>query len=453
MTFVPHSDRERQEMLREIGVSRFEELLAGIPEELRLKEPLDLPEPLSEFETVKIMAELAAKNHTTADFANFMGAGAYDHFIPAIVGHLTDRSEFKTAYTPYQAEVSQGTLQGIYEFQSSICRLTGMDVANASMYDGASAAAEAVQLALNVTSRRKVVVSTLVHPHYVDSIRMYLGGEDIEIVKVRHDNGIIDVDDLRARIKDAACFVMQNPNFFGIIEPTDDLAKIVKESGALLIAVTNPIALAYLKTPGEFGADVCVGEGQPLGNSLNFGGPYFGFFATRKEYVRQLPGRLTAMTKDKNGKRGFCLTLQTREQHIRRDKATSNICTNEALCALAGTIYMAALGKEGLKEVARLCFNKAHYLKEQLCTIPGVKLAHDRPFFMEFVLKFPTPAKDVFDRLVERKIFAGVPTARFLWEDDCLIVCATEKRTKNEIDFYRDSLREVMVQNAVLSKL
>ena len=445
MTFVPHSDRERQEMLREIGVDRFEDLLSGVPEELRLKRPLELPEALSEFEAVKIMGELAAKNHTTADFANFMGAGAYDHFIPAIVGHLLDRSEFKTAYTPYQAEVSQGTLQGIYEFQSLICRLTGMDVANASMYDGASATAEAVLLALAVTKRRKVLVSPLLHPHYVDCIRIYLGGEDIEVVKVGHDDGTIDVADLKGKIKDAACFVMQNPNFYGIVEPTELFPQMVKAAGALLIAVMNPVALACLKTPAEFGADVCVGEGQPLGNSLNFGGPYFGFFATKKEYVRSLPGRLTAMTKDRNGKRGFCLTLQTREQHIRRDKATSNICTNEALCALAGTIYLSTLGKEGLKEVARLCFNKAHYLKEQLCTIAGVKLAYERPFFMEFALRLPLPALKVFDRLVEKRIFAGVPTSRFLWEDDCLIVCATEKRTKNEIDCYRDSLREVMV--------
>lgn len=445
MTYIPHSERERQEMLRAIGVDRFEDLLKGIPESLRLKQPLNLPEALSEFETVKIMANMAANNHTTADFANFMGAGAYDHFVPAIVGHLLDRSEFKTAYTPYQAEVSQGTLQAIYEFQSLICRLTGMDVANASMYDGGSAVAEGVLLALSVTGRKKVAVSSLVHPHYVDCIKIYLGGEDIEVVKVRHEEGIVDTADLKTQIKDAACFVMQNPNFYGIIEPTDIVPQLVKEAGALLVVAANPVSLAYLKTPGEFGADVCVGEGQPLGNSLNFGGPYFGFFAAKKDYVRQLPGRITAMTKDKNGKRGFCLTLQTREQHIRRDKATSNICTNEALCALAGTIYLASLGKQGLKEVAQLCFNKAHYLKDQLCSIPGVKLACDRPFFMEFALKLSQPATTVFDRLIEKKIFAGVPTSRFMWNDDCLIVCATEKRTKSEIDFYRDSLREVMV--------
>jgi glycine dehydrogenase subunit 1 len=445
MTYVPHSDRERQEMLREIGVEKFEDLLKGIPESLRLKKPLNLPEPLSEFEAVKIMGEMAAKNHTTVDFANFMGAGAYDHFVPAIVGHLLDRSEFKTAYTPYQAEVSQGTLQGIYEFQSLICRLTGMDVANASMYDGGSATAEGVLLALSVTGKRKVVVSSLLHPHYVDCIKIYLGGEDIEVVKVRHDEGVIDTADLKTQIKDAACLVMQNPNFYGVIEPTDKVPQIVKEAGALLVVAANPVSLAYLKAPGEFGADVCVGEGQPLGNSLNFGGPYFGFFAAKKDYVRQLPGRITAMTKDKNGKRGFCLTLQTREQHIRRDKATSNICTNEALCALAGTIYMSTLGKQGLKEVAQLCFNKAHYLKDQLCSVPGVKLAYDRPFFMEFALKLTQPAVKVFDHLIEKKIFAGVPTSRFVWKDDCLIVCATEKRTKSEIDFYRDSLREVMV--------
>jgi glycine dehydrogenase subunit 1 len=445
MAFVPHSDNERREMLREIGVDRFEALLHGVPESLRLKSPLNIPDALSELETVKHLDELAARNHSAADFINFMGAGAYDHFIPAIVSHLTDRSEFKTAYTPYQAEVSQGTLQGIYEFQSLICRLTGMEVANASMYDGASATAEAVLLALHFTQKRKVVLSPLLHPHYADVINIYLGGEDIEIVRVNHVNGIIDVDDLKPKIKDAACFVMQNPNFYGIVEPTDRVPQVVKSADAMLIAVVNPISLACLKAPGEYEADVCVGEGQPLGNSLSFGGPYFGFFATMRKYVRQLPGRLTAMTSDRAGKRGFCLTLQTREQHIRRDKATSNICTNEALCALAGAIYLSALGKEGLKEVAQLCFNKAHYLQSALCSVKGVKLAYDNPFFMEFALEFPEPSLQVFDKLVAKRIFAGVPTTRFMSKDDYLIVCATEKRTKSDIDFYRDSLEEVMV--------
>ena len=453
MTYVPHSDNERQELLRSIGVSRFEELLKGVPESVRLQERLNLPRALSEFETLKILDGLAAKNQIGPDYANFMGCGAYDHYIPSIVGHLVDRSEFKTAYTPYQAEVAQGTLQVIYEFQSLICRLTGMEAANASLYDGGSATAEAVLLALGVTKRRKVVVSSLVHPHYIDCVRIYLGGNDIEVVKVKHDKGNVDLDDLRAKIKDAACFVFQNPNFYGYIEPTDQLPQIVKDAGALVVAVTSPISLAYLKAPSEYDADIAVGEGQALGNSLMFGGPYFGYFATKKQFLRQMPGRLAAMTKDRNGKRGYCLTLQTREQHIRRDKATSNICTNQALCALAGTIYMAALGKEGLKEVARLCVNKAHYLKDALCTVDGVSIAYNRPFFMEFPLKLAEPARDVFDRLVDRKIFAGVPTARFLWEEDFLIVCATETRTKTEMDSYRHALKEVMVKDAVLPKL
>lgn len=453
MTYVPHSDNERQELLRSIGVSRFEELLKGVPESVRLKDRLNLPRALSEFETLKILDGLAAKNQIGPDYANFMGCGAYDHYIPSIVGHLVDRSEFKTAYTPYQAEVAQGTLQVIYEFQSLICRLTGMEAANASLYDGGSATAEAVLLALGVTKRRKVVVSSLVHPHYIDCVRIYLGGNDIEVVKVKHDKGNVDLDDLRAKIKDAACFVFQNPNFYGYIEPTDQLPQIVKDAGALLVAVTSPISLAYLKAPAEYDADIAVGEGQALGNSLMFGGPYFGYFATKKQYLRQMPGRLTAMTKDRNGRRGYCLTLQTREQHIRRDKATSNICTNQALCALAGTIYMAALGKEGLKEVARLCVNKAHYLKDALCSVEGVSIAYSRPFFMEFPLKLAEPARGVFDRLVDRKIFAGVPTARFLWEEDFLIVCATETRTKTEMDSYRHALKEVMVKDAVLPKL
>lgn len=453
MPYVPHSDQERQELLRAIGVSRFDDLLKGVPESVRLKENLNLPPALSEFETLKILDGLAAKNHYGPEYVNFMGCGAYDHYIPAIVGHLVDRSEFKTAYTPYQAEVAQGTLQVIYEFQSLICRLTGMEAANASMYDGGSATAEAVLLALNATKRRKIVVSSLVHPHYLDVVRVYLGGNDYEIVKVDHDNGNVDIDDLKAKITDAACFVLQNPNFYGLIEPTDAIPQIVKGAGALLIAVTNPVALAYLKAPVEYDADIAVGEGQAFGNSLMFGGPYFGFFATKKQFLRQMPGRLAAMTKDRNGKRGYCLTLQTREQHIRRDKATSNICTNQALCALAGTIHMATLGKEGLKEVARLCVNKAHYLKEALGSVAGVKLAYNRPFFMEFPLRLPEPARDVFDRLVPHKIFAGVPTARFLWPEDLLIVCATETRTREEMELYRQALKEVLVKDAVLPKL
>jgi len=453
MAYVPHSDQERQELLRAIGVSRFDDLLKGVPESVRLKEDLNLPPALSEFETLKILDELAAKNHYGPGYVNFMGCGAYDHYIPAIVGHLVDRSEFKTAYTPYQAEVAQGTLQVIYEFQSLICRLTGMEAANASMYDGGSATAEAVLLALNATKRRKIVVSSLVHPHYLDVVRVYLGGNDYEIVKVEHDNGIVAIDDLKAKITDAACFVLQNPNFYGFIEPTDAIPQIVKGAGALLIAVSNPISLAYLKAPAEYDADIAVGEGQAFGNSLMFGGPYFGYFATKKQYLRQMPGRLVAMTKDRNGKRGYCLTLQTREQHIRRDKATSNICTNQALCALAGTIHMATLGKEGLKEVARLCVNKAHYLKEALCSVAGATLAYNRPFFMEFPLRLPEPARDVFDRLVPHKIFAGVPTARFLWPEDLLIVCATETRTRAEMELYRQALKEVLVKDAVLPKL
>jgi glycine dehydrogenase subunit 1 len=450
MTYIPHSDDEKREMLAAIGADSFEQLLEGVPESLRLRNKLNLSDALSEFEALSHLDGLARQNHTGSSYSNFMGAGAYDHFVPSIVAHLTDRSEFKTAYTPYQAEVSQGTLQVIYEFQSLICRLTGLAVANASMYDGGSAAAEAVLLALAHTKRKKIAVSALLHPHYLDCIRIYLGDQDFEIVVVNHSRGAIDLDDLQAKIGDAACFIMQNPNFYGYIEPTDVFPQIVKRAGALLIAAVNPISLACLKAPGEYDVDIAVGEAQPLGNPLMFGGPYVGFFATRREFVRRLPGRLAAMTRDTKGKRGFCLTLQTREQHIRRDKATSNICTNQALNALAATIYMATMGREGLKEVAALCVNKAHYLKESLCTVEGAEIPFDRPFFMEFPLKFGEPARVVFDRLCDRKIFAGVPTSRFMWEDDYLLVCATEKRTRAEMDQYRHALQEILVKDAVL---
>lgn len=444
MVFIPQSKSEQQELLGVIGVGSFEELLEGIPEKLRLQKPLALPEKLSELEVVRHLEKMASSNKTLDEVANFMGAGAYDHFIPAIVPYLTSRPEFQTAYTPYQAEVSQGTLQSIYEYQSLICRLTGMEVANASMYDGASAVAEAVLLALGATGRRKVLLSRLLHPHYCDVVKAYAGGHDVEFVTIADDNGIIAEDSLRENLSDAACMVMQNPNFYGIIEPTDKVPDMVHQSGALLIAVVNPISLGLLKPPGEYDADVCVGEGQVLGNSLSFGGPFFGFFAAKKEYVRRIPGRLAAMSVDANGKRGFCLTLQTREQHIRRDKATSNICTNQALCALAGTIYMAALGREGIKEVASLCMNKAHYLHDKLCSVPGVESAYDRHFLMEFAVKTRVPARQMFDRLAEKKIFAGVPTSRFLRDDDYLIVCATEKRTRDEMDYYWQCLKEVM---------
>lgn len=450
MTYIPHSEGERRELLSAIGVDSFDRLLEGVPESLRLRDKLNLPDSISEFEALSLLDGLARKNHYGNAYTNFMGAGAYDHFVPSIVGHLTDRSEFKTAYTPYQAEVSQGTLQVIYEFQSLICRLTGMEVANASLYDGGSAAAEAVLLALAHTRRRKIVVSALLHPHYLDCIEIYLGDQDYEIVVVDHDKGNVDLDELQVKISDAACFVMQNPNFYGYIEPTDQLPQIVKQAGALLIAAVNPISLAHLKPPGEYDADIAVGEAQPLGNPLMFGGPYVGFFATKHDFVRRLPGRLAAMTRDTNGKRGFCLTLQTREQHIRRDKATSNICTNQALNALAATVYLAMMGREGLKEVARLCVNKAHYLKESLCAIDGVEIPFERPFFMEFPLKFAEPAREVFDRLCEKNIFAGVPTTRFMWEDDYLLVCATEKRTREEMDQYRHALQDILVKDAVL---
>ncbi|MCK4857115.1 MAG: aminomethyl-transferring glycine dehydrogenase subunit GcvPA [candidate division Zixibacteria bacterium] len=444
MSFIPQSDNDGRTLLDAIGVKDFDELLEGVPESLRLTQPLRLPPALSELEAVRHLGELATRNQSCDEYINFMGAGAYDHYIPAIIPHLISRPEFLTAYTPYQAEVSQGTLQAIYEFQSLICRLTGMEVANASMYDGASAAAEAVLLALSVTRRRTVLLSRLLHPHFRDVIKAYIDNRDVEIVTVADDNGVIAIDDLKEKLADAACLVMANPNFYGIIEPVDQIPELVHRAGAMLIAVVNPISLALLKPPGEYDADICVGEGQPLGNALAFGGPYFGFFAARKNLVRRLPGRLAAMAQDATEKRGFCLTLQTREQHIRRDKATSNICTNQALCALAGAIYLVTMGREGIKEVAELCVNKAHYLQEKLCALNGISLACDRNFFHEFALELRGSARRLFDRLLEKKIYAGVPTSRFNWENDHLLVCATEKRTVVEMDYFCQSVKEVI---------
>jgi glycine dehydrogenase subunit 1 len=444
MTYVPQSDGERRELLETIGVKDVAELLESIPEQIRLSRPLDLPEAMSELEVLRHLSELSQCNESCDQLINFTGAGAYDHYLPAIVPFLTGRSEFQTAYTPYQAEVSQGTLQSIYEFQSLICRLTGLEVANASMYDGASAAAEAALLAMSTTRRNRVLVSECLHPHYRQLIRTYLKDRGGDVVMIAAENGAVATADLKEKLVDAACFIFQNPNFYGVVEPTDELSDLVHDAGALLIAVVNPISLALLKTPAEYDADVCVGEGQALGNTMSFGGPYFGFFASRKKYARQLPGRLVAATEDREGRRGFCLTLQTREQHIRRDKATSNICTNQALCALAGAIYLSALGKEGLRDVAKLCLSKAHYLQRQLCSLAGIELAFDRGFFHEFTLRTALPARRICDQLQERGILAGVPASRFLSDEDLLIVCATEKRTREEMDHYEQCLKEVM---------
>jgi len=434
--YIPNTKEEQQQMLRKIGVETIEDLLGDIPSEIRLPRGLQLPPPLSEPELKAEMLRLSEKNADLLHFVSFLGAGAYDHHVPSVVNHLAFRSEFYTAYTPYQAEMSQGLLQTIYEYQTMIAELTGMEVSNASLYDGGSALAEAAMMALRVTKRKKVLYSSTIHPHYRAALKTYLSGSDSTLIEIPGENGTTDVAAAGKQLsEDVACLLIQTPNFYGCLEPVGGMASDTHRHGALLGVVTDPISLGLLKPPGESGADIVLGEGQGLGCGLNFGGPYLGFFATRREYVRQMPGRVVGATVDSKGRRGYCLTLQTREQHIKRERATSNICTNEALAALAATIYLSAMGRQGLREVGRLCLQKTHYLKHRLCDIRGVEMAFSRPFFKEFVVKTPISPSRINKRLLKHKMIGGLdlgPLDRRL--KNHWLLCVTEKRTKEEMD-------------------
>ncbi len=435
MSFVPNTDQDRKEMLSAIGVRSFEELIRTIPPEARLKNDLQLPSALSEFEVLKELKELGKKNKDTSELISFAGGGAYDHFIPSAVASLISRSEFYTAYTPYQAEVSQGTLQAIYEYQTMICRLTGMDIANASMYDGGSALAEAVLLALGHTNRSEIVIAGKIHPQYLKVVRTYTAARNAKILETKLDDGGADFHSLKNLISDAtACVVVQQPNFFGIIEEVKEIEKAAHDHGALFIVVADPISLGLLEAPGKYGADIVVGEGQGLGIPLQFGGPYLGIFAVKEALLRKMPGRLSGITVDVDGKRGFTLTVQTREQHIRREKATSNICSNEGLMMLSATIYMALMGKQGLQEVASQSLQKSHYLSEKISTLSGFKIKYKRSFFKEFVVTTPRPASDIIHLLLERGILAGIDLGRFNDGETGLLLAVTETRTRAEMD-------------------
>ncbi len=434
MGYVPNTEKDKKEMLNAIGVRDIGELLTDIPEEIRLKHGLNLPSPLSEIELKKEMLVLSEKNADLLHYTSFLGAGAYDHYIPSVVEHMVSRSEFYTAYTPYQAEASQGMLQSIYEFQSIICELTGMEAANASMYDGASATAEAAMMAIRITKRKEVIVSRAIHPNYRMVLKTYLQGIGVTIKEIPFKDGITDVDALSISDNTAAV-IIQQPNFFGCIEELSAISAITKKFGALFIVSVDPIAMGILKSPGELGADIVVGEGQSLGNSLSFGGPYLGFFATKKEHIRQMPGRLVGATVDAQGKKGYCLTLQTREQHIKRERATSNICTNQALCALAATVYLSVIGKEGLKKVAELCLQKAHYAQREITKIEGFSSPFPAPFFKEFVIKTPVSAQRILEGLLKEKIIGGLELGNYYPELKYhLLICVTEKRTGEEIE-------------------
>lgn len=437
-SYVPSTLQERQEMLESIGLSSIDQLFSHIPDELKLKGELNLPSGISELEVSSAMKKIAAKNVVFGSI--FRGASAYDHYIPSIVKSVTGKEEFLTAYTPYQAEISQGVLQSIFEYQTMICELTGMDVSNASVYDGATAAAEAVNMCCE-RSRKVVFCSAAAHPDTIAVVKTYCWAAGHELVLLPVKDGKTDLDAMASQLdkKTSACLYLQSPNFFGQLEEMEKAAEMIHSVGAKLIAGCNPIALGLLKTPAEQGADIAVGEGQPLGMPLSFGGPYLGFMAATQAMMRKLPGRIVGETVDVDGKRAFVLTLQAREQHIRREKASSNICSNQALCALTASVYLATVGPDGLKQAASLCYQKAHYLAQQLCSIPGVSLRYSGTFFHEFV----TDQKDsdkLLSALEQQGILGGYPLA-----DGGILWCATEKNTKEEMDRVVEIIRKELM--------
>ncbi len=436
MRYLPHTEEEIAEMLQVVGVQSLEDLFRTVPDDCRRSRELDLPEPLTEWELNAHMDALSARMHVPPDAKVFLGAGSYHHYIPEAVRQLLLRSEFYTAYTPYQPEISQGTLQAIYEYQTLVTRLLGMEVANASMYDGASALAEALLMAIRITKRKKVAVSRLIHPHYRKVVETYLEAPGYEIIDLpASGNGRTDLTGLEG-LEDVAAVAVQSPNFFGCIEDLASIGKYVHGDPKTLfvVAFTEPLAYGLLTPPGAFGADIACGEGQSFGIPQSFGGPGLGMFASRSKYVRNMPGRLVGQTVDKEGRRGFVLTLATREQHIRRERATSNICSNEGLCALASAMYMASLGKTGIRELAQINHDKAEYLKAGLKET-GAEFPFSAPTFNEFVAKLPPTFKEKHSELVKKKIVAGLPLEPY---DEALsdhyLFCATETVRKEEID-------------------
>jgi len=438
MRYIPNTDADCGQMLDAIGVRSVDDLFGDIPATVRLKRPLRIPPALSEADLCKHLRALAARNADADRYSSFLGAGCYNHFSPAIIGHLISRGEFLTAYTPYQPEISQGTLHAMYEYQTLICQLTGMEVSNASMYEGASATAEAILMAYRLTGRDEVVLARSVHPEYRQVARTYARQINLAFREVGYTpDGTADVKQAKALLNNrVACLVVQNPNFFGAIEDLTDLAEAAHAVGALLVvAVAEPISLGLLKPPGECGADVVAGEGQGLGVPMSFGGPFLGFFATQEKYVRQMPGRLVGATEDRDGRTGYVLTLATREQHIRREKATSNICTSEALVALSATIYMETLGKNGMREVALQNLNKAAYAKERLAKVKGCGIRFWGSTFNEFVVQVKRKPPDLLRALLRKRIIGGLDLSRFYPElSDCLLVCVTEQNSRDEID-------------------
>jgi glycine dehydrogenase subunit 1 len=446
MRYLPNTAQDQRAMLDVIGAASIEDLLVKIPPKARLSRPLALPPALAESDLVRHLSALAARNADADRYVCFAGAGAYDHYVPSPIQHLVSRGEFFTAYTPYQPEASQGTLRTIYEYQTMIAELTGMDVANASIYDGASSLAEAVLMAHAITGRRRIVLAGGVNPLYRRVVATYSSGPRLALRDVAIADGVLDAGAAAKAVGDeTAALVIQSPNFYGCLEDIAAAADLAHRAGALLVVVSDPVNLGVLEAPGKLGADIVVGEGQGLGVPLSYGGPYLGVFAAKQDFIRRLPGRIVGATVDADGRRGFVLTLQTREQHIRRAKATSNICTNVALCALMATIYVATLGRQGLVKVGELCAAKAHYAAERLTRIPGVSLTFGAPFFKEFTLTLPKAPDRVVARLAKEGILAGVPLKTLdRKRARCLLVAVTEKRTRDEIDAFAAALERVV---------
>ena len=443
MSFVSHTQDDREKMLSAIGVDTVDELFRSIPSDLR-SPSLDLPPGRSEMEVTKVLSNLANRNYT--HLVNFVGGGFYDHYIPAAVDALASRSEFATSYTPYQAEASQGILQGIYEFQSSICRLTEMEVANASLYDGGTALYEAAMMAIRITGKSKIIMDGGVSPIYRKMMYSYTSNLRIQFVESADTHGHSDRDEIAHHLDDeTAAVILQNPNFFGVIDDHSDIAEMCHAKGALIIESVYPVSLGLLKTPREMNVDITTGEGQSLGIPLSFGGPFLGFMATREKFTRKMPGRIAGATVDAQGRRGFVLTLQTREQHIRREKAMSNICTNQTLCALRALIFMSLYGESGMADLAQLCLDKSEYTKDKLSQVRGVEIMRTSPTFNEFTVRLPQDPNIVIGKMIDRGFAAGFPLGRY-YQDmaDYLLVAVTEKRTKQEIGMFAETLEDVL---------
>ena len=443
MPYTPHTKNDIKKMLMQIGIEEESELFKAIPQELRAQS-FDLNEGLSEFEVFENFKEMASKNETSK--VCFLGGGYYDHIIPSAVDALSGRSEFYTAYTPYQAEASQGTLQALYEYQSLICELTGMEVTNASMYDGGTAMAEAALMAVRITRKNKIIVDSGVNPIYIKILKTYLAYHDIELIVMKPKSDGADTQELNSLLDDkTAGYIFQNPNFFGSVEDYTKIVEALHVNKSLAIMSAYPIALGVLKSAGELDADIYCGDGQSLGNYLGFGGPSFGILATKQKYIRNLPGRIVGLTEDREGKRAYVLTLQAREQHIRRAKATSNICSNQNLMTLRATIFMSLLGKEGFRELAMQNYNNANYLKSELQKIEGIKIYNQKPTFNEFVLELPVSGDEFLERMSQEGFFAGLKLEN-LYDDfeNRVLVSVTEKRTKAQMDSFVESVKEIL---------